>query len=224
MNYPLASGETGYPGFPILSGMEMRDPAASIGEKAPADPTSSGIGFSARFWEQWIRYVVTQDAKGNALTLDPQDPGQWQQRISELTKMQDINNPDLGTLAERGGKMLVIQGTTDQIVSYRSTVDYFNRVQAAMGPEAVNDFSRLYLVPGLDHWTKYMAFNPLWDWAAALDNWVEQGQAPQNQVASDTTAEGNNRTRPLCEYPAWPKYNGTGDVNTASSFTCVIEP
>ena len=29
------------------------------------------------------------------------------------------------------------------------------------------------------------------------------------------------RTRPLCEYPSWPKYRGNGDVNAASSFTCV---
>jgi hypothetical protein len=28
------------------------------------------------------------------------------------------------------------------------------------------------------------------------------------------------RTRPLCEYPSWPKYKGSGDVNLASSFTC----
>ena len=29
------------------------------------------------------------------------------------------------------------------------------------------------------------------------------------------------RTRPLCDYPKWPQYNGTGDVNLAASFTCV---
>ncbi|MFD9663156.1 tannase/feruloyl esterase family alpha/beta hydrolase [Rhodococcus sp. NPDC059968] len=224
VNYPLASGETGYPGFPFLSGMEMRDPKEDIGSKPPANPTSSGSGFYMRFWEQWIRNFVTQDAKYNALTVDPQNPGQWQQRISELTERQDINNPDLNAFATAGGKMLIVHGTSDQIVSYRSTVDYFNRVQATMGSEAVNDFARLYLVPGFDHWTKAVAFNPLWDWAAALDNWVENDQAPQSQVASDTTAEGNNRTRPLCEYPAWPKYNGTGDVNQANNFTCVTAP
>ncbi|HEY0202499.1 MAG TPA: tannase/feruloyl esterase family alpha/beta hydrolase, partial [Burkholderiaceae bacterium] len=28
------------------------------------------------------------------------------------------------------------------------------------------------------------------------------------------------RTRPLCEYPTWPRYNGSGDTNLAASFTC----
>jgi hypothetical protein len=27
-------------------------------------------------------------------------------------------------------------------------------------------------------------------------------------------------TRPLCKYPAYPRYTGTGDVNSASSFVC----
>jgi len=29
------------------------------------------------------------------------------------------------------------------------------------------------------------------------------------------------RTRPLCEYPKWARYNGSGDVNAAASFSCV---
>jgi hypothetical protein len=31
------------------------------------------------------------------------------------------------------------------------------------------------------------------------------------------------RTRPLCLYPAWPRYKGTGDLNAASSFVCTTE-
>jgi hypothetical protein len=28
------------------------------------------------------------------------------------------------------------------------------------------------------------------------------------------------RTRPLCLYPSWPKYHGSGDVDNAGSFAC----
>jgi Tannase and feruloyl esterase len=34
-------------------------------------------------------------------------------------------------------------------------------------------------------------------------------------------ARGAGRSRPLCDYPKWLRYNGSGDVNQASSFTCV---
>ncbi|MBT9528269.1 MAG: carboxylesterase family protein [Rhizobacter sp.] len=37
----------------------------------------------------------------------------------------------------------------------------------------------------------------------------------------DTASGSVGRTRPLCEYPKWARYNGSGDVNAAASFTCV---
>jgi hypothetical protein len=35
------------------------------------------------------------------------------------------------------------------------------------------------------------------------------------------TDNHGGRTRPLCEWPEWPKYDGAGDVNRAESFSCV---
>jgi hypothetical protein len=33
-----------------------------------------------------------------------------------------------------------------------------------------------------------------------------------------------NRARPLCEWPAWPKFTGApGDENDAASYTCTAE-
>ena len=55
----------------------------------------------------------------------------------------------------------------------------------------------------------------------ALERWVEQGVAPSGLTVTDANAGNNGRTRPLCEYPAWPRYDGTGDVDRASSFSCV---
>jgi len=39
-------------------------------------------------------------------------------------------------------------------------------------------------------------------------------------VTLDQNAATRGRTRPVCEWPSWPKYNGAGDPNSASSFTC----
>jgi len=51
---------------------------------------------------------------------------------------------------------------------------------------------------------------------------VEQGMAPSAQTVADTQGVPG-RTRPLCDYPAWPKYNGRGDLDLAASFSCVDE-
>jgi tannase/feruloyl esterase len=54
----------------------------------------------------------------------------------------------------------------------------------------------------------------------ALDAWVDGGRAPGTLEAVDVNPENHLRRRPICVYPAWPRYNGTGDVNAASSFAC----
>jgi feruloyl esterase len=89
-----------------------------------------------------------------------------------------------------------------------------------MGAAAVDKSVRFYEVPGFGH-AMSNTFNLGWDQLAALENWVEQGIDPaNNQIASDS-AGVPGRTRPLCRFPTWPKYQGRGDINQASSFKCV---
>ena len=114
---------------------------------------------------------------------------------------------------------MLAHGVQDVLVSTRATEEYYRRLQAQMGASRVDSFVRFYEVPGLGH-AYSSVFNATWDSLTALEHWVEQGQAPSNQVTTDT-AGVVGRTRPLCDYPKWPYYNGSGDVNAASSFTCV---
>lgn len=58
-----------------------------------------------------------------------------------------------------------------------------------------------------------------WDGLGALVDWVEKGQAPQRIVASGT-AVFPGRTRPLCPYPQYARYNGSGNPEDTVSFSC----
>jgi hypothetical protein len=53
-------------------------------------------------------------------------------------------------------------------------------------------------------------------------DWVEKGQAPDSikATALATNAYFPNRTRPLCPYPKFAKYKGTGSLEDAANFTC----
>jgi feruloyl esterase len=51
-----------------------------------------------------------------------------------------------------------------------------------------------------------------------LIDWVENGNAPERIVASGATFPG--RTRPLCPYPTYARYSGSGDPDSAASFVC----
>lgn len=215
--YPLANKETGYPGFPFLSGADMTTPLLGMGTTPPAEPEPRTAGYGPQFWGQFVKHIVTRDPDYDNLSLDPFAPGEWEARISELTALQDANKTDLSAFADKGGKLLIAHGTADELVSHRATVEYYQRIQAAMGAERTRDFSRFYLVPGANHALIEPEFSASWDSLTALEAWVRDGQAPQEQVVRDGSTP---RSRPLCEYTDFPQYVA-GDLNKASSFTCV---
>ncbi len=54
-----------------------------------------------------------------------------------------------------------------------------------------------------------------------IEQWVEQGKAPDRIVASHSTEGKVDRTRPLCPYPQVAKYKGSGSTEDAANFACV---
>ncbi|WP_372342287.1 tannase/feruloyl esterase family alpha/beta hydrolase [Paraburkholderia aspalathi] len=228
--YSLASGETQYPGFNVYgadlgvanaSALQPTVTTLALGTSQPASPMPTTAPYLSVFWDQWIRYFVTRDSNYNSLTVDPQNPGSLQARISQLTGLQDVNKTDLSAFNARGGKILMAHGMADALVSTRSSEQYYQRLQATMGASAVANFVRFYEIPGYGHAVSTV-YNASWDSLTTLENWVENGVTPPAQTVADT-AGVPGRTRPLCEYPGFPRYNGSGDVNAASSFTCATQ-
>jgi feruloyl esterase len=226
-NFTLASGEDHYPGvnvwgadLGITSNPSPLEPTVTflaLGTSQPATPMPRTAPYAAVLLDQWIKYSVTRDPNFDSLALDPVNPGPYAGRISELSTLLDTR-VDLAPFAAKGGKLLLAHGLVDVLVSTRATEEYYQRLQSQMGPAQVDQFARYYEVAGLGHAVS-STFNAAWDSLGALENWVEKDAAPASQVVMDT-AGVPGRTRPLCDYPKWPRYNGTGDVNLASSFTC----
>ena len=242
LNYTLASGETTYPGFNTW-GTDFGNPSASplqptvltlaLGTEQPANPMpavkpavtvnnvttpATSPPYGSTFWDQWVKYFVTRDAGFNSLSLDPQNPGVYQARIVQLTALQDTNKTDLSAFANKGGKILMAHGSHDALVSTQATQQYWQRIRTAMGPAKVDSFARYYEIPGYGH-ALSSVFNAAWDSLTTLEDWVEKGVVPPPQTVADT-AGVPGRTRPLCDYPGYPKYRGAGDLNVASSFSC----
>jgi feruloyl esterase len=89
------------------------------------------------------------------------------------------------------------------------------RLQKTQGAQ---DMSRLFQIPGMGH-CQGGAATDSWDGLAALQAWVEKGQAPERIVAKGTQVFPN-RTRPLCAYPKTAQYSGTGNIEDAANFSC----
>lgn len=150
---------------------------------------------------------------------------------SGMSFMTPPNPSNLSKLKDRGAKMMLYHGTSDPIFSSDDTTAWYETLRTSNNGDA-SDFARFYRVPGMNHCSGGPATDQF-DMLTPLVNWVEKGQAPDSVTASARGA-GNaggvnadvpatwsaNRTRPLCAYPKVARYNGSGDVENASSFSC----
>ncbi|MEO8058385.1 MAG: tannase/feruloyl esterase family alpha/beta hydrolase [Burkholderiales bacterium] len=148
-----------------------------------------------------------------------------------LSFMTPPSPSQLGTLKNRGAKMMVYHGASDPIFSSDDTTTWYNDVRASNSGDA-SAFARFYRVPGMTHCSGGVTTDQF-DMLTPLVAWVEQGQAPDSVTASARgvgNAAGANvdipttwsptRSRPLCPYPKVAKYKGSGDIELAASFSC----
>lgn len=82
---------------------------------------------------------------------------------------------------------------------------------------------RLFMVPGMQHCGGGPGPN-LFDTLRSLEQWVENGVAPDSIIAShhvgNDPSQSVDRTMPLCKFPEAAKYSGSGDVNDAANWSC----
>src|SRR5262249_20723962 len=129
-------------------------------------------------------------------------------------------DPNLEPFIQRGGRMIQYHGWSDPQISPLASTQYYSRVlDAAGGRAAVERAYRLFMVPGMGHCGGGDGVNTF-DMLAALEQWVERGQAPDRIVASHATDGRVDRTRPLCPYPQVATYSGQGSTDAAENFAC----
>lgn len=165
-----------------------------------------------------LRYL-TSDYVWSAETFDAdRDIPELEARYDD---MLGATNPDLRAFAANGGKMILWHGWTDPGIPALNTVGYVQTVRDEMGAAAVDDFVRVYMAPGVNHCGGGVGPNQF-DMLTPLVRWREEGVAPTSIVAASVDADGETtRTRPLCPFPEVARYDGVGDSDQASSFSCV---
>jgi feruloyl esterase len=136
---------------------------------------------------------------------------------AETAAINDAVGTLMSSFAARGSRMIVFHGNADPVFSADDITAYWDRLTADNGgAEELGRFARLFMVPGMTHCGGGPAmenFDPL----AALEAWVERGEAPARILATGPAFPG--RSRPLCPYPLEARFTG-GDPQSASSFTC----
>ncbi|WP_063796515.1 tannase/feruloyl esterase family alpha/beta hydrolase [Chondromyces crocatus] len=213
--YVLNNGTTLYPGW-------------GPGGESNADGWPMWLGTSATtpmagqhvLAEGLVKYWLMEEPDYDVSTFVPEE---HLDRIAAASAMLDAT-PDLAAFFAAGRKLILAHGTTDWAISYKSSIDYFEEVSGAVGGAAVRDASmEFFLQPGVQHCQGGDGPDVI-DLLEAADRWVEAGERPSAQGLIAEKRDGGGEPtlrRPLCPYPTFPQYKGSGDPASADSFSCV---
>lgn len=131
------------------------------------------------------------------------------------------NWPDLSPVQNAGTKIIHYHGESDFSIPTASSVRYWNSVRTTLNPgasynesvDAINDFYKLFLVPGGSHCSPN-AYEPNGPWPqtnlAVLIDWVENGNAPETLNATVLAGDNIGQNQQLCAYPLRPLWSNNG--------------
>ncbi|MDE3171353.1 MAG: tannase/feruloyl esterase family alpha/beta hydrolase [Acidobacteriota bacterium] len=154
----------------------------------------------------------------NLATSVDVDALERQEADDPAESLTDTTWTNLSTFAAHGGKLIFFHGLSDPVFSPYDTLRYYNEMAGENGgADQVRNWSRIFLIPGMNHCAGGPALDRF-DALGAVVKWVEGGEAPDSIVATGKYFPG--RSRPLCAYPKHAQYKGSGDPQDAANFTC----
>jgi pimeloyl-ACP methyl ester carboxylesterase len=217
--FAIAGADT-FPKWALFEGSQFQvstfGNAPKPGPSRQDEASALGNGLLFSVGEQTVKYIITRNPNQDPLSFDER---QWKDRIATVASIMDVTNVSLEKFRARGGKIILTHGTIDDFITPHNSVAYYERQVKQFSKPVADGFIRFYMIPGYGH--GFGPFSARFDGLQALQDWVEKGKAPEQLTAIDANPNAN-RSRPLCEWPAWPKFTGAaGTENIAASYTCV---
>ena len=222
LGFPLANGETDAVGTPvaqeIMVNASFEAPGGFSYPVLQAAPTTIEAGeFGQRYPSKTFDFV-------NKPFKD------YQQEIQAMSAIVDQPS-DLSKLLAGKTRFILHTAASDYTVNARGAMRFYDEVVKRHGQAVIDRSVRYYVTPNGEHGSVGHSATtgtdqPHYaDLMAALRTWVEKDVAPDSLVQTleeiypPYTAL---RSRPLCRYPRYPRYKGTGNPGDAQSYTCAM--
>lgn len=213
-----------------VTGQEIY-PGLGIGTELGWGGATTGPGVSTA--DTFFKFMVFNDPNWNFETFNFNSDVATTDAKFAITL--DAVNPDLRAFKNRGGKILQSHLWSSTVHPAFRSIEYYDEVvsfmnanehatQQNVGPSVLESqhfiptqqFYRLFMAPGGSGSKGPGTFDSL----PYLERWVEQGIPPTSILASHFTNGVVDRTRPLCPYPAFEIYLGSGSTDDAANFVC----
>jgi feruloyl esterase len=220
IGFPLAGGESVVPGFtvgqeilvnvsfesdgsfPFLQRPPTTVGAAQLGDRYPATKFDFMHQPMSAYREQILAYSEAVD-----------EPTDWSALLASPTKL------------------IIRVAASDQVVHARATMQLYETAVRRHGQAAIDKSVRFYVTPNAEHGirgfsaTTGKALPRYADLMGAVVSWAETGKAPDS--LRETLEEERPpytvlRSRPLCRYPQYPHYTGSGSPDAMNSYRCTM--
>ncbi len=179
----------------------------------PAGETPRYLNFAKSFLRYMAFDIDNPDYDWTTFDFDS-DP----LLMAKASDIMDADDPDLRQFQASGGKMIHYHHWADTAVPATNSIEYFEQVQEVTGN--TSDFYKFYLVPGGFHGSQGVGATHV-SWLDTIIDWVENGNAPGELVATRDKDGETVFSRKICPYPLRGSYKGSGDETSADNFECV---
>jgi pimeloyl-ACP methyl ester carboxylesterase len=177
-----------------------------------------------------LMYGILKDPSFNLLNCSI---APFQDKIQAASNLIDSTNPDLSRFFARGGRMIVKNSGSDYNSNPQIMMRYYDTVTDKFGQATVDAHLRYYVMPNTGHGgegvistTTGEAIPQYVDLIQMATDWVEKNVTPPDAPVASAMSKlppyTVNATKPMCRYPKYPRYKGSGNPKQAASFVCDI--
>jgi feruloyl esterase len=217
--FALANGWSEFPGYGV--GRESEGGWLNITPQ-PSQATQPALGQPGAT----VNYGIIKDPLFNLVNFSIEH---FRDHLAAASAIIDSTNTDLSRFFARGGRLIIKVQNSDYSSNPQTAMQYHDRLVTRFGQDTVDRHVRFYVLPGGDHSGNVQSLpdrSPAPQYVDLIrmsTDWVEKNITPPDApVVSAKQALPPytvSATRPMCRYPAFPRYI-SGDPKVAASFRC----